>query len=92
MTTGTWLPVLNEVEKASLRERQMVDRAKALLMRQRRLSEPEAYRWLQRWQAAGADPWAIPSGWNIQSYPAARADVESTAARPKQASRASVSR
>ena len=24
-----------------------------------------AYRWLQRWQAAGADPWAIPSGWRI---------------------------
>ncbi|MFO1072519.1 MAG: ANTAR domain-containing protein [Geminicoccaceae bacterium] len=34
--------------EASLRERQVVDRAKALLMRQRRLSEPEAYRWLQR--------------------------------------------
>lgn len=34
--------------EASLRERQVVDRAKALLMRQKRLSEPEAYRWLRR--------------------------------------------
>ena len=24
-----------------------------------------AYRWLQRWPAAGADPWAVPSGWRV---------------------------
>ncbi len=24
-----------------------------------------AYRWLQRWAAAGADPWESPSGWRI---------------------------
>lgn len=34
--------------EASLRERLVIDRAKAVLMRQRRLSEPEAYRWLRR--------------------------------------------
>ena len=34
--------------EAALRERQLVDKAKAVLMRQRRLSEPEAYRWLRR--------------------------------------------
>jgi response regulator NasT len=31
-----------------LRERDLVDRAKAILIRRRRFSEPEAYRWLQR--------------------------------------------
>jgi response regulator NasT len=34
--------------EATLQERLLVDRAKAVLMRQRRLSEPEAYRWLRR--------------------------------------------
>jgi response regulator NasT len=34
--------------EASLHERRIIERAKALLMRQRRLSEPEAYRWLRR--------------------------------------------
>ena len=34
--------------EAALQERQLVDRSKAVLMRQRRLSEPEAYRWLRR--------------------------------------------
>lgn len=33
---------------ARLREREVVDRAKAMLIRQRKLSEPEAYRWLRR--------------------------------------------
>ncbi|MBO0739126.1 MAG: ANTAR domain-containing protein [Alphaproteobacteria bacterium] len=41
-----------EVELArastSLRERQAIDRAKALLMKQRNVGEPEAYRWLRR--------------------------------------------
>jgi two-component system, response regulator / RNA-binding antiterminator len=31
-----------------LRERNAVDRAKAILIRTRKFSEPEAYRWLQR--------------------------------------------
>lgn len=34
--------------KALLEERRMLERAKAILMRDRRMSEPEAYRWLQR--------------------------------------------
>ncbi len=34
--------------EASLKERAVIDRAKALLMRQRRIGEPEAYRWLRR--------------------------------------------
>ena len=33
---------------ARLREREVIDRAKAMLIRQRKLSEPEAYRWLRR--------------------------------------------
>ncbi len=34
--------------RASLREREDIDRAKALLMRQRACDEPQAYRWLRR--------------------------------------------
>ncbi|MDG3444152.1 ANTAR domain-containing response regulator [Nitrospirillum amazonense] len=34
--------------ETSLREREVVDQAKALLMRQRGMAEPEAYRWLRR--------------------------------------------
>ncbi len=34
--------------RASLTERETVDKAKALLMRQRKLDEPQAYRWLRR--------------------------------------------
>jgi response regulator NasT len=34
--------------EARLRERTVVDRAKAILMKQRRLSEPDAYKWLRR--------------------------------------------
>jgi len=34
--------------ETALRERRLVDRAKALLMRRRKLGEPEAHRWLQR--------------------------------------------
>ena len=34
--------------EARLAERAAIDRAKALLIRERRLSEPEAYRWMQR--------------------------------------------
>ncbi len=37
-----------QVAEAGLRDRQTVDRAKHLLMRSRRLGEPEAHRWLQR--------------------------------------------
>lgn len=33
---------------ALLEERRMLERAKALLMRDRKMTEPEAYRWLQR--------------------------------------------
>jgi two-component system, response regulator / RNA-binding antiterminator len=33
---------------ASLRERQAIERAKALLMTRRNITEPEAYRWLRR--------------------------------------------
>ncbi|MEJ1974885.1 MAG: ANTAR domain-containing protein [Acetobacteraceae bacterium] len=38
---------LQEAE-TKLRERDSVDRAKALLMRDRRMTEPQAHRWLQR--------------------------------------------
>lgn len=34
--------------EATLQERQLIDRAKAILMRRRELGEPEAYRWLRR--------------------------------------------
>jgi response regulator NasT len=34
--------------RTSLRERLLLDRAKSLLIRQRRISEPEAHRWLRR--------------------------------------------
>lgn len=34
--------------KALLDERRLLERAKAILMRDRRMTEPEAYRWLQR--------------------------------------------
>lgn len=34
--------------KALLDERRLLERAKALLMRDRKMTEPEAYRWLQR--------------------------------------------
>jgi len=34
--------------RATLRERENIDRAKAMLMRQRKLDEPQAYRWLRR--------------------------------------------
>ncbi|MGE0417054.1 MAG: ANTAR domain-containing response regulator [Acetobacteraceae bacterium] len=34
--------------EAKLRERQTIDRAKAILIRDRRLDEPDAYRWLRR--------------------------------------------
>ena len=34
--------------RASLTERATIDRAKALLMRQRKIDEPQAYRWLRR--------------------------------------------
>lgn len=34
--------------KAQLEERRLLERAKALLMRDRKMTEPEAYRWLQR--------------------------------------------
>jgi two-component system, response regulator / RNA-binding antiterminator len=34
--------------EATLRERSVIERAKAALIRERRLSEPEAYRWLRR--------------------------------------------
>jgi response regulator NasT len=37
-----------ERAKATLDERRILDRAKGALMRQRRISEPEAYRWLRR--------------------------------------------
>jgi response regulator NasT len=38
---------LREAE-ARLQERAVIDRAKALLIRQRRLTEPDAYKWLRR--------------------------------------------
>jgi response regulator NasT len=34
--------------KALLDERRLLERAKAILMRDRKMTEPEAYRWLQR--------------------------------------------
>jgi response regulator NasT len=34
--------------KALLNERRLIERAKALLMKNRKMSEPEAYRWLQK--------------------------------------------
>jgi len=34
--------------KALLEERRLVERAKAILMRDKKMTEPEAYRWLQR--------------------------------------------
>jgi len=34
--------------ESRLRERALIDRAKAILIRQRRLSEPDAYKWLRR--------------------------------------------
>jgi two-component system, response regulator / RNA-binding antiterminator len=34
--------------RASLRERETINRAKAMLMRQRNIDEPQAYRWLRR--------------------------------------------
>ncbi|MDE1145947.1 MAG: ANTAR domain-containing protein [Azospirillaceae bacterium] len=34
--------------ETSLRERDLIDRAKAILIRQRGIGEPEAYRWLRR--------------------------------------------
>jgi response regulator NasT len=34
--------------RALLEERRLVERAKAILMRNRRMTEPEAYRWLQK--------------------------------------------
>ena len=34
--------------KALLDERRLIERAKAILMRDRKMTEPEAYRWLQR--------------------------------------------
>lgn len=41
-----------EAANARLRERVLVDRAKAVLIRERRFSEPDAYRWLRK-QAMG---------------------------------------
>ena len=34
--------------KALLEERRLIERAKAILMKDRKMSEPEAYRWLQK--------------------------------------------
>lgn len=34
--------------RAQLEERRMIERAKAILMRDRKMTEPEAYRWLQK--------------------------------------------
>ena len=34
--------------RALLEERRLIERAKAILMKDRRMSEPEAYRWLQK--------------------------------------------
>jgi two-component system, response regulator / RNA-binding antiterminator len=34
--------------EASLKERALIDQAKSLIMRQRNMTEPEAYRWLRR--------------------------------------------
>jgi response regulator NasT len=42
--------IADELTKAnsSLRERQVISQAKAFLMKQRNIAEPEAYRWLRR--------------------------------------------
>jgi response regulator NasT len=37
-----------EVTKALLEERRLVERAKSILMRNRKMTEPEAYNWLRR--------------------------------------------
>jgi response regulator NasT len=37
-----------ETELAAAKERRLLERAKAILMRDRKMTEPEAYRWLQR--------------------------------------------
>jgi len=37
-----------EAARALLEERRLIERAKAILMRDRRMTEPEAYRWLQK--------------------------------------------
>ncbi len=37
-----------QLPKALLEERRLIERAKALLMRDRKMTEPEAYRWLQK--------------------------------------------
>ncbi|HKM61137.1 MAG TPA: ANTAR domain-containing protein [Acidisphaera sp.] len=42
-----------ETAEARLRERALLDRAKQLLMRDRRLTEPQAHRWLQKRAMAG---------------------------------------
>ena len=34
--------------KALLAERRLIERAKAILMKDRKMTEPEAYRWLQK--------------------------------------------
>jgi response regulator NasT len=34
--------------KALLEERRLIERAKAILMKNRKMSEPDAYRWLQK--------------------------------------------
>jgi response regulator NasT len=34
--------------RALLEERRLIERAKAILMRDRKMTEPEAYRWLQK--------------------------------------------
>ena len=34
--------------KALLNERRLIERAKAILMKNRKMSEPDAYRWLQK--------------------------------------------
>ena len=34
--------------KALLNERRLIERAKAILMKNRKMTEPEAYRWLQK--------------------------------------------
>jgi len=36
------------VAKAKLEERRLIERAKAILMQSRKMTEPEAYRWLQK--------------------------------------------
>ncbi|CAH1661714.1 ANTAR domain-containing response regulator [Chelatococcus asaccharovorans] len=36
------------IAKAKLEERRLIERAKAILMQRRKMTEPEAYRWLQK--------------------------------------------